>query len=589
MLKSKYHCLSNRKLLCLLIVISLLLSVLPTAYAATFQTLNVNVGSATGEPGGTVTIPVSFQGVPATGINNFDFEIAYKGDMLEFVNVTPGNIITDFNENVGTFNKEDPGQVKVFYNDSTQGLNSIIKDGVCLNVVFKIKSSALPSIYQIGVLLSGNFNDKNMNEINDIKVNSGTITVKAPADATPLASGIIPVGTPAEGTVLPSGSATPTIKVTPTPTATSKPSGTVVKTPSKSTPIKIITTPIVVIDENLPFLPAGIPADLVVSVSADKNIYAEDEVINFRIKYLNRLDKAANNVTVTAQIPENTTLADAAGGTKNGNNIEWSIGNIANGKTGEITYKVKVGQLSKPQAVVSNTVTIDSKDNVLVNNDNKSTYKVMLYTDRLGTLEHKKYVEGYKDNTIKPDNQITRAEAAVMFAKILRLDISEEGSQVYADVPKSHWAFKYVNAASEAGLFKGYEGNVFKPNNPITRAEIATAIFRNLGLKEITPLETNFSDVIGHWAWGYVEEVYRLKLVNGYGNGLFKPNDKVKRCEVITMLNKMSYRGPLKGVNVSFKDLSPKHWAVGQIAESTTDHEYRILPEGGEEAVIPAQ
>lgn len=589
MLKSKYRCLSGRKLLCLFILFSFLLSVVPSAYAATSQTLYVNVGSATGEPGETVTIPVSFQGVPSKGINNFDFMIAYKGEMFELVSAGRGSIITGSKDSMETYNIEDPGYIKVIFSDPTQGSNSIVKDGVCLNLVFKIKDNAVPSTYEIGVHLSGSFNDKNLDEISNIKVNSGTIKVKAPAGATPLASGIIlptPVGAPAEGTALASGSATPTPTISPKQTVTPKPSGTVVKT---ATPIKVITTPIVVIDENLPFLPAGIPADLVVSVSADKNIYTENEVISFRIKYLNRLNKAANNVTVTAQIPENTTLSDAAGGTEDGNNIQWSIGNIANGKTGEITYKVKVGQLSKPQVIVSNTVTIDSKDNVLVNNDNKSTYRIMLYTDRLGTLEHKKYVEGYTDNTIKPDNQITRAEAAVMFAKILQLDVLEEGDQLYKDVPKSHWAFKYVNAASEAGLFKGYEGNVFKPNNPITRAELATAIFRNLGLKEIVPLETNFSDIIGHWAWGYVEEVYRLKLVSGYGNGIFKPNDKVKRCEVMTMLNKMSYRGPLKGVTVSFKDLSPKHWAYEQIAESTTDHEYKILPEGGEEAVIHAQ
>ncbi len=200
---------------------------------------------------------------------------------------------------------------------------------------------------------------------------------------------------------------------------------------------------------------------------------------------------------------------------------------------------------------------------------------VMLYSNKMEQPKHTKYVNGYSDNTIKPDKEITRAEVAVMFAKILELDISDK-TKVYNDVPSSHWACKYVNAVSKAGLFQGYKGNIFKPNDPITRAELATAIFRNLKLSQVTPLETNFSDIIRHWSWGYVEEVYRLKLVNGYGKGKFAPDNKIKRSEVMTMLNRMTYRGPLKGATITFKDLSAKHWAYGHIAESTIDHDYTI-------------
>jgi hypothetical protein len=247
-------------------------------------------------------------------------------------------------------------------------------------------------------------------------------------------------------------------------------------------------------------------------------------------------------------------------------------------------YKVKVGQLSEPQTVFSNTAVIESSDNVLINNDNKSICMFMLYSGKLEQPKHIKYVSGYDDNTIKPDNYITRAEVAVMFAKILEID-SSDNKQVYNDVPSTHWACKYINAVSNAGLFKGYDGNVFKPNEKISRAELATAIFRNLKLKEVMPLETNFTDIIGHWSWGCVEEVYRLKLVNGYGKGQFAPNNKIKRCEVMTMLNRMAYRGPLMDTNVSFRDLPSTHWAYAQIAEATVDHRYSISPEGYEKAL----
>ena len=601
MLKSKCTGLPACKLLCLLLISCFILTVFPTAYAADSQVLNVNIGSVSGQAGDSITIPVNFQGVGSSGINCFDFTLAYDSNTFEVVSVNPGGIIknpdADFMEYTGG-----QGMIAIAFVDSTQGSKNILSNGLCMNIVLKIKSGAASGQYKIDMDTVGVFADKNLKKINTV-FNPGTITVADSSASTPTgASTPTSTSTPSASgggdnpgipmTLKPSGTAAATATATSKPSGTTTPRPTAKVTPKPSAVVSLnptFATPIIVIDENFPFLPAGIPADLVVNVSADKNLYTEGETISYTIRYLNRLNKAATNVVITAGIPENTTLLDGAGGTENGGNVEWLIGDLSDGKTGEIVYKVKIGQLSKPQSIVSNTVSIDSVDNVLINNDNKSTYNVMLYTNRFGSQSHKKYVEGYPDKTIRPDNEITRAEVAVMFAKILNLDVSSSGGQIYSDVPESHWAFKYVNAVSKAGLFKGYDGNIFKPNNSITRAELATAIFRDLKLEEVVPLETHFSDIVGHWAWGYVEEVYRLKLVSGYGNGLFLPDNKIKRSEVITMLNRMLYRGPLKGVSLPFTDLSEKHWAYGQIAESAVDHEYTISPDGYEMAVNPNQ
>lgn len=599
MTKSRLSRFSAYRFTSILLVLCFVLLAFPAVFVESAQSMTVTAGSASGQYGDTVTVPISFQGVPSAGINNFDFKVRYNSSVLDFVKVSPGAIIKNSEANFAATNNVIASEITILFVDQTQADYPVKSNGVCANIEFKIKNGAPDGASLIELISTGNntFCDVSMEPIS-VLYKSGDVTVENSGLPTPTGP-VSPIISGDPGMLLPSGMASPSASVTPsatvtpsavvTPTATSKqttvtPQKTSV-TRSESTPVKILTTPIVVIKENLPGnLPAGIPADLVINLSMDKRIYTESEVITYKIKYLNRLDKMAENITISADIPENTTLLDAAGGKTEGNKIVWTLESIPDRKVGEIVYKVKVGQLSEPQKVFSSTAVIESSDNVLINNDNKSVCLFMLYSGKLEQPKHIKYVGGYNDNTIKPDNYITRAEVAVMFAKILGLDVSDN-TQVYNDVPKTHWACSYINAVSKAGLFKGYDGNLFKPNDKISRAELATAIFRNLKLKEVMPLETNFSDIIGHWSWGYVEEVYRLKLVNGYGKGQFAPNNKIKRCEVMTMLNRMAYRGPLKGADVSFGDLSKTHWAYGQIAEATCDHGYTISPDGYETAL----
>lgn len=327
-------------------------------------------------------------------------------------------------------------------------------------------------------------------------------------------------------------------------------------------------TPVTVTESPASAKPASGSSDLAVSVSSDKNIYKEDQTITYTIKYTNRLDKAAADIAIKAEIPKFTSIDNSNGGTVKDNEISWSINSLEPGAVKELSYAVKVGKLDKAEVLAANNVEISSGSSA-----GSSSINVLLCSDSFEKGFHKSYVNGYEGKLFKPDKEITRAEIAVMLARILNLDTSVGSEQLYSDVPLKHWAAGYINAVTKKGIFTG-SNNKFNPSASITRAELATAIFRYLGLKDVTPFEIHFKDTGSHWASKYIEEVYRLKLVSGYKGGSFLPNNKVKRSEAVTMLNKMLYRGPVAGAVSSFKDVPQNHWAVGQIEEAVKDHSY---------------
>lgn len=371
----------------------------------------------------------------------------------------------------------------------------------------------------------------------------------------PVVSGVVPsVVNPSVIPPVNTSDASPV--VTPSPTSV-----------ASYTPVKTTTEPVTP-------LPGSGFANLAVSVSSDKTIYKEQQTIVYTIKYISKLE-SAEDIIVTAEIPQFTAIDNNGGGTVKDNTIQWSIKDVKPGVVGEIQYSVKVVELDKAEVKVVNNVSVMKADGTQGGNNSRSSISVLLSSDRFDKAFHKAYVSGYEGNLFKPENQITRAEIAAMFARILNLDVSKGDKQLYSDVPLTHWAAGYIKAVSEKGLFKGVADNKFNPNGILTRAELATAIFRYLQLNEnVEPFEKHFTDVEKHWAFKYIEEVYRLKLINGYKNNVFLPNNMVKRAEAVTMLNKMLFRGPVSGAVSSFKDVPQNHWAVGQIEEAVKDHEY---------------
>ncbi|PPA70515.1 hydrolase [Jeotgalibacillus proteolyticus] len=144
------------------------------------------------------------------------------------------------------------------------------------------------------------------------------------------------------------------------------------------------------------------------------------------------------------------------------------------------------------------------------------------------TLSQQGIVTGYKHSEFKPDDTVTRAEAATMIAKALKLE--QTSGSAFKDVPGSHWANGYINAAHQAGIVSGRGNGAFAPNAKITRGEISAMLTRAFALKASNG-STTFSDIRGHWAESAVKQVASSNLANGYKDGTFKPNANATRAE----------------------------------------------------------
>jgi len=335
--------------------------------------------------------------------------------------------------------------------------------------------------------------------------------------------------------------------------------------------------------------PGAAPVDLSIFISADKSKYAEDDIITLELNYKNKSGNPASNVVVKAEIPPYTTPVETANGKVNDNYIEWKIDSLNANSTGKIQYTLKVGQLDKAEVNSSVVASITSDGTPLNPDDDESKTIFLLYSDRFKDNFHKKYIAGYEDNTFRPLNNITRAEVATIMANVLDIKGDITSSRTYTDLSDNHWAYKNIMAVTEKGLFTGYLDGSFHPDSYITRAEFATVLAKYLQLKDVEHDKLNFSDINGHWARNYIEEIFRIKLIEGYienGQRLFKPDSYITRSEAVTIINKMLFRGPLFGAKVPFNDVAEDYWAFGHIAECSIDHYFTRNEDESETIVV---
>lgn len=180
---------------------------------------------------------------------------------------------------------------------------------------------------------------------------------------------------------------------------------------------------------------------------------------------------------------------------------------------------------------------------------------------------HKSYISGYDDGTFRPDNTITRAEAAAIIAKLGGIDENKEYENTFNDVAESEWYKNYVNFAKEKGYIEGYDDDTFVPDKVITRGEFAVILGKYLNV-DGTQKKTIFSDVPStHYASGYIQELFRKKIISGYDVHIFKPDNTITRAEAVTMMNKALGLGAedVSGLGNPFSDVSPSHWAHKEI------------------------
>ena len=195
--------------------------------------------------------------------------------------------------------------------------------------------------------------------------------------------------------------------------------------------------------------------------------------------------------------------------------------------------------------------------------------------------DHYAYVVGYPDGMVRPSGNITRAEAATIFFRLLTDDSRNQfwmTTNTYSDVNRGDWFNNAVSTLSNAGIISGYPDGTFRPNAPITRAEMSKiiALFAKLNKSE-----DRFNDIVGHWAEAYIKLAAGNGWIAGYPDGSFKPQQNITRAETMTMINRVLERVPsveshLLPYNamLTFPDCQSGQWFYIAVQEATNSHTY---------------
>lgn len=176
---------------------------------------------------------------------------------------------------------------------------------------------------------------------------------------------------------------------------------------------------------------------------------------------------------------------------------------------------------------------------------------------------------GYADGTFKPGNSITRAEAASIIARTFSQSNVTAGV-AYSDVPAGHWAAEAIGQVTRSGIMKGYSGGSFKPNQTITRAEMATILSRLIISAQ--DHAAGFSDISGHWAQAAIERMSQAGIITGYEDGTFRPDQTLTRAEAVTIVNRALDIAPLTSAVQKWTDVPVGYWAFGSIQAASVDH-----------------
>ena len=202
-------------------------------------------------------------------------------------------------------------------------------------------------------------------------------------------------------------------------------------------------------------------------------------------------------------------------------------------------------------------------------------------TGMLNKTDHFAYVIGYPDGTVHPNGQITRAEVATIFFRLLRDEVRDGAfttSNSYSDVAYGKWYNNPISTMSALGIITGYPDGTFKPNKPITRAEFAAIAARFDETQ--SGKSATFSDVIGHWAAKEIGIAYYNDWIKGYPDGTFKPDQNITRAEAMTLINRVLERKPespadlLTNMNTWTDNMDTSKWYYLDVQEATNSHAY---------------
>lgn len=204
---------------------------------------------------------------------------------------------------------------------------------------------------------------------------------------------------------------------------------------------------------------------------------------------------------------------------------------------------------------------------------------------KLNTRDHFAYVQGYPDGTVKPAGSITRAEVAAILFRLMDADsrsLYYSTASGFRDVDSAKWYNTYVATLNNAGVITDSRTGYFRPNDAITRAELAAMLAQ---FAEKKSAAIYFSDVsAGYWAANAIALTANLGWINGYPDGTFGPDKTVTRAELMAMVNRATGRAPkstgalLSGMKTWKDNADTARWYYLDVQEATNSHTYLGAP-----------
>ena len=216
---------------------------------------------------------------------------------------------------------------------------------------------------------------------------------------------------------------------------------------------------------------------------------------------------------------------------------------------------------------------------------NGKAYSPVTFVNRkaaeLNRTDHFAFLVGYTGGTFGPERNMTRAEVTTMFARLLteQIEADKTYSNTFSDVPKGYWAANYIGYMQQFGIITGYSDGSFRPDAPVTRAEFAAIASR---FEKLTEGSKSFTDVPDtYWAARYINFAATRGWVTGYSDGTFKPENPITRAEVAAVTCRLLERSADQNYIRShlnelrtFSDMTESHWAYWYAMEAANGHDY---------------
>ncbi|MGM9619258.1 MAG: S-layer homology domain-containing protein [Oscillospiraceae bacterium] len=310
---------------------------------------------------------------------------------------------------------------------------------------------------------------------------------------------------------------------------------------------------------------------LQVEKTVDKTSARVGDTLTYTITVRNTGDVTLEQIIVTDEMLDKTETIESLKPDE-----QWSV---------TYTYTVKLADAGKTlantavAAVDGEEMGEGSSEGTEIERINTSSGKPN--TPQLEKGTHFNYILGYSDGTIRPNNEITRAEVAIIFFRLL----TEESRSAYysehndftdvADTAKSNIA---ISTLTNAGILTGYSDGTFRPNAKVTRGQLAAIIARFAEMRG--SVNKTFTDIDGYWAKDLILLAASNGWIDGYGDGTFRPAANITRAQTMAIINRALDRQVstvedlLDDMNVWVDNMDPKQWYYFHVQEATNYHEY---------------